>query len=442
LGQRPEDKLSEPLPDLSNLPVNPRLNPLLNPTLGRNLGRWAQVYLSTPPEQREQAIANLLQQLEAESSAGPSNGLGQSGIQPVLPTVCPKCGHRSLDDAKFCGLCGASLFDAEQFLVDTSAQRVGPIADSVSSTTEQMFTPAPSVAAAAGPSASPAFTPSTAPAFNTAPAAAHDLPSFATAPASAPAHEAATNMDLNWLREKSFSGYLYDEPRSYGRFVAGLLVILLVGGLFYYLRQSNALKSGVSQLPPAVAQTSPQSDSIPANSAATPQNSEPQPSSPAPAAAAPATTVPTPTPPANVPDTHPAAEDAAPPAATSSADHKRATAPPNAREVLPAKPTAPDASAAASNAAAVDDGSAELAMAEDYLEGRRGPRNSVVAAKLLWKAVGKQNDTAILLLSGLYAAGDGVPQSCDQARLLLDAAAKRNVHAAAERLRTLQNTCQ
>ena len=65
MGQRPEDKLSEPLPDLSNLPVNPRLNPLLNPTLGRNLGRWAQVYLSTPPEQREQAIANLERQWQA-----------------------------------------------------------------------------------------------------------------------------------------------------------------------------------------------------------------------------------------------------------------------------------------------------------------------------------------------------------------------------------------
>jgi TPR repeat protein len=228
--------------------------------------------------------------------------------------------------------------------------------------------------------------------------------------------------------------------------VAGLLVILLVGGLFYYLRQSNVIRFGGSQLPPAVTQTSAQSESTPSNAPApavsTPQNPDQQPSSPAPTAAAPATAVPAATPVASAPDTHPAAEVPAPATSTASTDQKRVAAQPEAREVLPVKRTAPAASAPANPATAVDDGSAELAMAEDYLEGRRGPRNPVVAASLLWKAVGKQNDTAILLLSGLYAAGDGVPQSCDQARLLLDAAAKRNVHAAAARLRTLQNTCQ
>ena len=65
-----------------------------------------------------------------------------------------------------------------------------------------------------------------------------------------------------------------------------------------------------------------------------------------------------------------------------------------------------------------------------------GARDSSEAAKLLWKAVRQQNTTAAVLLSGLYARGDGVPKNCDQARLLLVAAAKRGAAQAAEQLRT------
>jgi len=82
-------------------------------------------------------------------------------------------------------------------------------------------------------------------------------------------------------------------------------------------------------------------------------------------------------------------------------------------------------------------GAAELAMAGDFLNGRAHPRNSEEAAKYLWRAVGKENPTAILLLSDMYLAGDGVPRSCDQARLLLTAAAKKGVPLAAEKLRGL-----
>jgi TPR repeat protein len=44
----------------------------------------------------------------------------------------------------------------------------------------------------------------------------------------------------------------------------------------------------------------------------------------------------------------------------------------------------------------------------------------------------------MIALSDLYLRGDGVPKSCDQARLLLDAAARKSEPAAAERLRHLQ----
>ena len=76
-------------------------------------------------------------------------------------------------------------------------------------------------------------------------------------------------------------------------------------------------------------------------------------------------------------------------------------------------------------------------MAEDFLNGKTHPRSSEEAAKYLWRAVGKENPTAILLLSDMYLAGDGVPRSCDQARLLLSAAAKKGVPQAAEKLSNL-----
>ena len=72
-----------------------------------------------------------------------------------------------------------------------------------------------------------------------------------------------------------------------------------------------------------------------------------------------------------------------------------------------------------------------------------GTSDSTEAAKLLWQAVRKQNLTASVLLSDLYLRGDGVPKSCDQARLLLVAASRRGAPQAAEQLRRLQSLgCQ
>ena len=89
-------------------------------------------------------------------------------------------------------------------------------------------------------------------------------------------------------------------------------------------------------------------------------------------------------------------------------------------------------------------GAEELAIAEGYLSGTQGKaRDSSEAAQWLWKALGKQNAAAALLLSDLYVTGDGVPRNCDQARLLLDAAARKGVPGAGERIRDLPNLgCQ
>ncbi len=84
-------------------------------------------------------------------------------------------------------------------------------------------------------------------------------------------------------------------------------------------------------------------------------------------------------------------------------------------------------------------GSAELAIAQDYLTGANGePRNSAEAAKWLWKSMAKHNSTATLTLADLYLKGDGVAKNCDQARILLDSAAREGMKQAGEQLRHLQ----
>lgn len=86
----------------------------------------------------------------------------------------------------------------------------------------------------------------------------------------------------------------------------------------------------------------------------------------------------------------------------------------------------------------VSSGSEEFATAENYLYGTNGQqRDRAKAVELLWRAVGQHNANASLLLSDLYLKGEGVPQDCNQARLLLDAAAMKGIKAAGERLRHL-----
>jgi len=65
----------------------------------------------------------------------------------------------------------------------------------------------------------------------------------------------------------------------------------------------------------------------------------------------------------------------------------------------------------------------------DLVEGMRelqGPeRNSTEAARHLWQSVRNQNSSALIVLAGLYARGDGVSKDCDQAKILLDAATRQ-----------------
>src|SRR3977135_1497480 len=77
------------------------LNPLQNPILGKNLGRWAQVYFTNPPEKREQAVVELLRELEKGAVAAP-NGSG-TRLEDGGP-LCPVCRRENEPGQKFCGL--------------------------------------------------------------------------------------------------------------------------------------------------------------------------------------------------------------------------------------------------------------------------------------------------------------------------------------------------
>ena len=108
----------EPSDGAHTLPT-PELNPLLNPVLGQNMSRWAEVYFSSAPEKRDQAVLELLQELEAENSrrASASDASPSSVQEPAIdgaqfaegpPTTnrCQNCGRINPATHRFCGMCG------------------------------------------------------------------------------------------------------------------------------------------------------------------------------------------------------------------------------------------------------------------------------------------------------------------------------------------------
>jgi|HubBroStandDraft_6_1064221.scaffolds.fasta_scaffold28352_3 hypothetical protein len=76
------------------------------------------------------------------------------------------------------------------------------------------------------------------------------------------------------------------------------------------------------------------------------------------------------------------------------------------------------------SADALASGKSELAAALANLNGDNGKRDPAKAVQQLWAAVANGNPEAELLLSDLYASGDGVAKNCQQARVLLIAATK------------------
>jgi hypothetical protein len=105
------------------------------------------------------------------------------------------------------------------------------------------------------------------------------------------------------------------------------------------------------------------------------------------------------------------------------------------------------ATQAATNGAAADtsggaDGDSELALARKYLRDAQSPADTATAAQLLWVSIEKGNTNAEVELAGLYARGEGVQKSCEQARILLTAAVNKGNATARQKLDELKtNGC-
>lgn len=402
---QPQEKIPEP----TELP-NPELNPLLNPTLGKNLGRWAQVYFTTPPEKREQAVLELLRELQGQVGPGddePSNEVQapawlrqlEEASLPPAKLHCAECGHENAKEQRFCGMCGSLLT-----LDEVSAPRLQERSEVPPAVLDEIRSTSIS-----GPRSTAETVPTSLfevelPQANTAPTIEPELPK--------------EPVEIHWLRDKNLTDSGPLRLRAGAKYGIALFAVFVVAVLFYAQSRSQ----GTGSTGPIRPQDIP---SLRATAPAPPR--------PAPAATA-----------APVP----------PPASSSNAAgnaNKPSVVIPAGVGELPATRPA-HASEMTQNASAAlpgnvpigpGSGSAELATAEEYLSGKNGARDSASAAKFLWKAVAKENVTATILLSDLYRTGDGVPKSCDQARVLLDAAAQKNSTQAASKLRELQTSgCQ
>jgi hypothetical protein len=415
----------------STLP-QPELNPLLNPLLAANMGRWAEVYFTSAPEKREQAVAELLRELEGNSSSAASprpasgqptlleqiqreeSGRGVHGEREAaedhaqvsdtdsplesLPVVhCSACEAVNWYGQRFCGMCGAPL-PVEAEVTGQPTEEVLPIAST--SWTEHGLSP-------------------------------RDVPEeYASEPqASSVTEEIRSNEESrsltgggddapepSWQPPQDLPAFAREvgpTPYRYRAYIGIVLSVLLVGLLYLAWRHASSNT------------TSSQPGSLPAMPTEAPANPAPTISSENQNTAH-----------ASRQNTTPAAPVAQHPSAPVTQPKPHVAAPRNTR--IPIQP------AKASPAAAVQNGNSELLVARKFLNGTSGSaRDSKEAAIWLWKAVSKQNPEAALLLSDLYLRGDGVPKSCDQARLLLDAAARKGDGAAAVRLRNMQNfVCQ
>jgi hypothetical protein len=85
-----------------------------------------------------------------------------------------------------------------------------------------------------------------------------------------------------------------------------------------------------------------------------------------------------------------------------------------------------------------DTGQKEFEQARAILKGNHRQRDLSYAVHLLWAGVGKGYVPAEVTLADLYARGDGVAKSCEQARTLLEAAVRKGSHEGRLRLDQLK----
>ncbi len=366
------------------------------------MGRWAEVYFTAPPEKREEAVAALLRELESGSpprepvsvqlitdenageeieEADGKNETQEAAFSPPSAAepvgTCRVCNHNNALGQRFCGMCGTPLH----------------------------VSPTPQVAEAVPVSAVSWSEPGPSPGANTSQYAIG--PDFRSTDAAGKddAPEPAWTLPDQRLPNDG----LESEPVSYGYrlFIGAAIAILLATLVYVAWRSTKAVPGTAIRFAPSIAIPAAEPSATVLKQPSTTGTESPEGSSPS--------------------------------SPVKSENRPVATSRKNKPADAPQAPTVVHMAANSSSVVAEPSGAEDLATAEKYLNGAEGlPRDSRVAALWLWKAVGKGNLAATMTLSDLYLRGDGVPKSCDQARLLLDAAARKGGAAAAERLRNLQ----
>jgi len=451
-------------PDDSTLP-RPELNPLLNPILASHMGRWAEVYFTNPPERRESAILELLRELESDPAAASNTfpPVAETVLEEVIgisdasspaqdevvwiadassarpeevriadasfspqaakpPSVCGLCGQSNPSEQLFCGMCGARLSICTISVgASSEPEKFHPVESAPRAFSDLPEVVSPTIRQIIEESGDPYSPP--------------PVPSLSPARREPVAPRAAKNLGVVRVQPTPISNR---RPLYVGASVVALLLVLL---LYVGWRTKAGSSSATTQgLQPSSSQPeTPPSQPVPSVIQGAQQHSKKLPAAnrqpaatkiPANVGSSSATT-PGLQPSSSQPETPPS--QPVPSIIQGAQQHSKK---------LPAanrQPAATKTPATVGSATPMEGGSEELAIAQKYLNGTKSENHdNGEAAKWLWKAVGKQNMAATLLLSDLYLRGDGVPRSCDQARLLLDAAARKGKGQATERLRRLQ----
>lgn len=436
VDQEPEAMRREPSPP----PANPRLSPLLNPLLAQQMGRWAHVYYTTPIDQREAAVEQLVRELEAESAmiAGGASAPAISAaeatgqfsdkkeeeatkIQNAEPIEDQELAEPSeirepvAEGARIAEPAGETPMAAS----DTS---LAPLIAKSETDLSDVFVsaphpPVPQVevpevevpqAAVSQVQVSEIDVPQI--------EASQPRPDFESALASDLADSDLTDNDLagnEFPHEATGSGISFQpwmtkswQAPSRSRVAAASLVAAVAVLLWAAPRIATRIATRASVQPSTQISAAPTSSGT--------KEPPAKPSAVAPSAVT-------------------GSEE------TSSLEHGQA---PVAPRHIPARSgPARTPAALATNLAAnpatnpasntfeklgdKKEEDPELTVGLRYLHGDGVERDSEVAAHHLWKAVGKQNASALLELAGLYAKGDGVAKNCDQARVLILAAARQ-----------------
>jgi len=388
--------------DDSNHSITPpaeNLDPLQNPLLNQHMGRWAEVYCTTPPEQRDQAVSELLHELEAEEREHPPVSLASRSATRTseiearkaptnAPVRCPYCGYPNRADYRFCGSCRGEL-RAPDFNSGPSAADNSTSSATAAWRREDVSQRDMSLALAS--------------------AGSEEFSDGQADELSAPLDDNDTDpSDSNSFRFSSYGNPSHSSYRVYLGVVLALIIAFLLYRAWWSTKSAADRVEGPSRVPPAAASTPSRTPSAePATPSSTRADVQPK-----------QTVV-------------PAASVAAPTHAKAIGELPSQPTPALARNQTTLTGSLPQSSSG--------NGATEFSQAEDLWNGSDGkPRNRAEAVTLLWEAVGKQNAAATELLAVAYLTGDGVAQNCDQARLLLDAAARKGRKDAGERLRHMQ----